>query len=384
MNQHLRLFDKENLTNLNWKEIENGTFAQRYHTPFLQKGTQTFIANVQTELMLLQVDSLLLPLTVNQKEYENSYVVSPYTHYVTYAKKELAALKKYWLSLLLHPLLSGLDYYLRACQINRVVIVNNWLVSTNLHPAFTTQQVECITSFLTKRFPDHAILFRSVNEFSPAGQVNIFLENHYIPIPSRQVYFYDPAQESTLNSKTRWLLKRDKKLFEQSGYQVVEAAKIPEQALPRLIELYNLLYLKKYSIYNPQFQLSFLTHAIEQKFLHVYALQKDKQIDGVIGYFIQDQTMTTPFFGYDIHLRQQIGLYRMLSSLLVQKAHEHQLLLHQSSGAASFKRCRGACAALEYTMAYVDHLPKFRRQAWHGLSSILQKLAVPIIQKYKL
>ncbi|RAL26223.1 GNAT family N-acetyltransferase [Thermoflavimicrobium daqui] len=384
MNQNLYLFDKDSLSKLNWNEIEQGTFLQNYFTPFMQKGTKTFINNVQTELQLLQVGSLVLPITINQKEYENSYVVSPYTHYISYAKEELRNLKKYWLSLLLQPPLSGLDYYLRACHFNQVVIVNNWLVSTNLYPTLTTQQVESITSFLTTKFPNHAILFRSVNEHYPNGQVEIFLNHHYLAIPSRQVYFYDPAQQSNLNSKTRWLLNRDKKLLEQSDYRVIEATEIPEKNLPRLIELYNLLYLKKYSLYNPQFQLSYLIHAIQEKFLHVYALQKNEQIDGMIGFFIQNQSMTTPFFGYDIHLSQKLGLYRMLSSLLVQKAHEHQLLLHQSSGAASFKRCRGAYPALEYTMAYVEHLPKFQQQAWRGLSRILQKLAVPLLRKYKL
>jgi hypothetical protein len=380
----LQLYDQHNLAELDWETVEDGSFARKYHMPFLLNGTKFYISNVDTQLMLLQVDSLLLPVTVNHKEYENSYVVSPFTHYISYAKKELEALNKKWLSLPLQPVLTGLGYYLRACKINRVVIVNNWLVSTNLYPNLSEEQIEAITSFLVERFPDHAILFRSVNDFYPSGLVDCFLQQNYLPIPSRQVYFFDPRQETLLNSKTRWILKRDRKLLFKSGYRWVNGKRLSEEALQRLVELYELLYLDKYSIHNPQFQLSFLIHAMKQGFLHIYALEKEEEIDGVVGFFIQNGVMTTPFFGYDIHKPQKIGLYRMLSSLLVEKARERQLVLHESSGAASFKRGRGAFGSLEYTMAYVQHLPRSRRQAWQGLSRILQKIAVPILKKYKL
>ncbi len=380
----LQLYDRSSLKELDWEMVDDGGFARGYHSPILLNGTKSYIANVDTQVMLLQVDSLLLPVTVNEEEYGNSYVVSPYTHYVTYAKKELDALNKKGLSLLLQPVLSGLGYYLRACQVNRVVMVNNWLVSTNLYPNLTVDQIEAITSFLVERFPDHAILFRSVNDYEPVGLVDRFLQQGYLAVPSRQVYFFDPKRASSLNSKTRWILKRDRTLLFQSGYRCLEGREVPEQVLPRLVELYELLYLEKYSIHNPQFQLSFLTHAMNEGFLHVYALQKEDRIDGVIGFFIQNGVMTTPFFGYDIHQPQKIGLYRMLSSLLLEKARERELLMHQSSGAASFKRCRGAFGSLEYTMAFVDHLPRSRQRAWQGLSAILQKMAVPILKKYKL
>jgi hypothetical protein len=65
----------------------------------------------------------------------------------------------------------------------------------------------------------------------------------YIPVPSRQVYFYHPAEEHRLNSKTRWILKRDDQFLDRSGYQVTD--QLSEEDLPRLVELYNMLYLHK-------------------------------------------------------------------------------------------------------------------------------------------
>lgn len=94
--------------------------------------------------------------------------------------------------------------------------------------------------------------------------------------------------------------------------------------------------------------------------------------------------MTTPLFGYDTSLPQQLGLYRMLSARLIEIACERRVLLHESSGAAQFKRNRGAEAEIEYTAVQVGHLPLRRRLPWTALADLLTKIGVPLLRKYKL
>ncbi|WP_374016341.1 hypothetical protein ABU162_18735 [Paenibacillus thiaminolyticus] len=73
--------------------------------------------------------------------------------------------------------------------------------------------------------------------------------------------------------------------------------------------------------------------------------------------FCRDGVMTTMLFGYDTALPQELGLYRMLSAALLELARENGDLLHESSGAAQFKRNRGARADIGYSAVFCDHLP---------------------------
>ena len=93
--------------------------------------------------------------------------------------------------------------------------------------------------------------------------------------------------------------------------------------------------------------------------------------------------MTTPVFGYDTAVPQEIGLYRMLSAVLLRQSAEEGCLLHESAGAAQFKRNRGATAEIEYSAVYDRHLPFYRRMGWAMLSPLLNRVGVPIMKKHK-
>ena len=67
--------------------------------------------------------------------------------------------------------------------------------------------------------------------------------------------------------------------------------------------------------------------------------------------------MTTPLIGYDRSLPAETGLYRLISYHLTEEAAARGLILHQSSGAAAFKRHRGSVAGMEYSFVYDRHLP---------------------------
>ncbi|HEY9599812.1 MAG TPA: GNAT family N-acetyltransferase, partial [Cyanophyceae cyanobacterium] len=81
---------------------------------------------------------------------------------------------------------------------------------------------------------------------------------------------------------------------------------------------------------------------------------------------------------------QEIGLYRMLSAQLTLEATKRGFILHQSSGAASFKRFRGFVGTIEYSAVFYQHLPFWRQLVWRLLGLLVNKIAVPLMQKYKL
>ncbi|SHE80766.1 Acetyltransferase (GNAT) domain-containing protein [Seinonella peptonophila] len=380
-----RLYTKDNWEQLHPSSSTEKQVAYRYLSPFVLGDVSSFISNINTEIQVIELENHLLPVTINQREYQNAYSCSPITQYITCAKEELWELRDPYLEKTLSTLLSTLRYLLKLGQLNRVVIVNNWLLSTNLYPPISQEQINWITSYLIKQFPKHAILFRSITAYHPIGLHASLLQAGYQAVPSRQVYYYAPSQWNHLKSRQRNLLRRELRFYTQSAYQWrKDQKKWTEKELHRIIDLYQQLYIEKYSPNHPRLTTQWLQHAIQSGWLHVGVLEKAGQIDAAYGYFMQNKMMTTPLLGYQTSIPQKEGLYRILSRLLVKEASANSLLQHQSSGAAAFKRDRGAFAKIEYTMAYTKHLPFQQRKSWAFLQSLLEKIALPIITKRKL
>lgn len=360
---------------------------QQYWIPMMQEGATHYIDNIQTQLWAIAVDDLLLPITVNDAEYENSYVCSFYAHYITYAKDELVNLKFPLLEKILSPILTGFGYLFKWLKINKTVIVNNWMLSTNLYPELSKEQLFSITQHLKQAFPDHAIVFRSINEFKDHDIKTQLKLLDYQMIGSRQVYLFDshaPDLSSQRKQRMKQNLKRDFKLFETYGYEVVGKDKIEASDLPRIVELYNALYLQKYSDNNPHFNQNFFALTGDRHFLELIALRKAGRIDGIIGFYILNGVMTTPLLGYDTSLPQELGLYRMLTACLMQAGIDKGLIINQSSGAASFKRNRGFSGWIEYSAVFHQHLAVYRRFGWWLLGLIVDFVAIPLIRQFKL
>src|SRR5579859_1348070 len=312
----IALFTANTIERLPWPDTVDGAYARSYLLPLIQNGPSHFIDNVQATCMALMIDGqIVLPLSLNEQEYENSYVCSPYSHYVTYAREELVLIKQLWLRYALSLLIDGFGLLCKTCHINRAVHVNNWLLSTNLYPDLTAEQIEPMLAFLRVRFPRHTLIFRSLNNYTNETLVNALRRAGCKLVPSRQVYFVRPANSAYANAKARWLVKRDFALLERQGYAIVTADELKDEDVPRLVALYNALYLEKYSRNNPMFNEHFMRLALSQKTLQLVALKKNERIDAVLGYFCRNGVMTTPVFGYDTTLPKEVGLYRMLSAV---------------------------------------------------------------------
>ncbi|MBB6214316.1 hypothetical protein HNQ80_000385 [Anaerosolibacter carboniphilus] len=377
MDLKVELFDESNIDQIKWPRGYDGEYARNYLIPLIKEGTDRYINNIKTKLMILSIDNILLPITINESEYDNSYVCSPYTHYVSYSIEELKELKEPKLESGFRFVLNILGSLLKAGKVNKTIHVNNWLVSTNLYATMTKEQVQEVTGFLSRRFPGYTIVFRSLNQFTNSSIFDSFGDLGFEMIASRRAYIFDPHKE--LNSKARHILKKDRKVLEDSDYVWVDAGGISSDDIDRLLSLYNQLYLDKYSYLNPQFSREFIKLALNSKILELFALKDSEEIKGTIGFFHRNGVMTTPFFGYDLKVSKEAGLYRILSLKLMEEARSRNLILHQSSGAGEFKKCRGGVPVVEYSAVYIKQLPLFRKAVWKMLSIITNKIAMPII-----
>ncbi|ULO05573.1 GNAT family N-acetyltransferase [Paenibacillus sp. 19GGS1-52] len=374
------LYDQSNIGTLEWPDTEYGQYACKYILPLLEHRAEHFIRNVRTRIEVVTVDGIPIPITINEQEYENTYVCSPYTHYVSYAREELSLLNNRLLEKGLTALLSGIGFLLRGAHFNRVVQVNNWLLSTNLYPDVSAEQLIAILDFLRQRFPGYALLFRSLNRETSGAAVTALSSYGCKLVPSRQIYLLQQPSPS----KAKWLLKRDRALLDKQGYQIVGPGEIGAEDISRIVDLYELLYIHKYSKHNPMFTEAFIKLALDTGTLTLYGLRKDGRLDAAMGFFCRAGLMTAPLFGYDTTLPQSTGLYRMLSAVLIGLAEQNGHILHESSGVGQFKRNRGAVAAIEVSAVYDRYLPLRTRFSWSVLEKVLNRIGIPIIQKLKL
>lgn len=372
------IYTHHNLAKLAWPQTEFGDYARRYLTPMVTNGPQAYIANAQTELQVLSVDDIVLPVTPTTYHPQNSYVCSPYTHYVTYGQQEFAVLKNRPFELLLKLLFIPLAAYLRRTEFDKAVLVNNWLLSTNLYPGLTAIQIRSALKHLIAAFPDRAVIFRSVDVRQTALLATL-RELGCEMVFSRNVYYQDPRSLSVQRAKQ---FRFDLKHFRRSPYQIVTGEEFADSDIPRIVQLYNALYLDKYSRYNPQFTPEFIRLALRQQLLTIRAFTLDGRIDAVMGYFTRQGLATPPLFGYDTSLPKTTGLYRLLSMLMSLEGLQHNLTVHFSAGVGRFKHLRGCLPSIEYNAVYHAHLPANRRRPWQLLRLLMDKTAIPIIQKY--
>lgn len=377
--EEIVLYDKHQLEACPWPQTPDGQYAQKFLTPLIQRGVSKYIENVQTDMRVLVMDGLVLPITINEAEYENSYVCSPYSYFISYAKESIDFLSQAWLYHLMNTLLAGAGKVLRQLHVNKVIVVNNWLYSTNLYPQTQPYQVMRIAQFLEQVFPDHAIVFRCVDRYTNPICFQTLQQMGFEFIAARQIFFLDPHDHSLLESR---IFKSDMKLLKNSGYEIIDGEQLTESEIPRVLELYRELYIQKYSTLNPKFNENFMRLVLEQKLLQFKALKKNGRIDGVVGYMQRNGKMYCPFFGYDSQVPKEVALYRLLSTLLMLEAYNHCLFFHQSSGASMFKKIRKAQSCIEYLAVSYKHLNITRHLPWKLLKNLYNSLGTIYMKRY--
>lgn len=344
--------------------------------------SQNYVKNIKTKFYAAQINpSTLLPLTVNEREFDNAYICSPFTRYTTYAMQELSLLKNKALKNLLVVPIKGLRRLLKIARINRVVCVNNWLLSTNLYSKDINGSIEKITSGLTEQFPKHTVMFPSLNRHTNSPLMDQLVKHGYQMIPTRTVYMFDKGLKDYIN---RRITQTDFDLLETTQYRIIGHHEITKTDYERIVELYNMVYISKYSNCNPQYTPEFITMCHMNEILNFQGLRnKQGVLVGIIASSQRDGVMTTPLIGYDTHLPQKDGIYRTLTALSLREAHDKKLIFNMGAGVAKFKKWRGGVEFTEYCAIYAKHLPFYRRQVWNQLHYLMTYIGIPLVKKYQ-
>jgi hypothetical protein len=377
--QNTQLFFKENYNELQWGTDKHSSYLKGYFEPLILNGFPEYITNISATPFIIKCGDLLLP-GVLPGDLKDCYVSSPYSQYITYAQAELREIDSASVRLVLKLFLKALGVIAKLCDINKVVYVNNWLLSTNLYPDIKTETLREIKEALESRYPDRVIIFRSLNEKCNEPLMRDLYGLGASRTLSRQVYISDPFKKDYLERKD---FHKDKKFLVKTKFEVKKTG-FNELDINQIKLLYDKLYIDKYFDLNPQFTYKFFENAVKNNLFNFQLLTSENKPKAVLGYFSRNYQMTTPIFGFETDAPAKEGLYRLISAILMQESEKHSLMLNQSSGASHFKSQRGASPYIEYNYYFVSHVGIKQKTIWRILSAMLNSIGIYTLKKMKL
>ncbi len=340
------------------------------------------ISNLTTAFAGIRSGDHFLPVTCNDGGKTTNYLCCPSAAYLDYAIDELRHFQaRPYLKAILQGLVECSRPLMAVSGLDRQVQPNNWLVATNLFPDLTQADIVRATKELSERYPDHAIIWRSVNDRSMADLKARFVAAGYRAFPSRQIYLFDARTRQPPRHRDE---RRDMKLLGRDDYVWTQGPwATPDYE--RMAWLYQKLYLDKYTWLNPVYTAAFVERSAASGFVDLHGLRtREGRLDGIIGFIDQGDAMAAPIVGYDTALPVDTGLYRRLMAMALKRARERRMLYNMSAGASAFKRNRGGEVTLEYMMVYNNHLPFPRRLAAGLIRCILIAVGVPLLRRFEL
>jgi hypothetical protein len=348
------------------REIDAGEIARcdgpaDYLRALLTDGPTTYIENASITLRALEVDGRVVPLAIVEPGRALTYVCSPHSHYVGYTLFERTRRASALARCGYRAFFGVYGALLRACRIDRVVYIDNWLLATNPLTPLTAEQISRVTAFVRERYPRHAIVQRNVVPALDAQRFADLGAAGYRMVKSRRVYLFDPRET------TSWWhndVRKDRRLLRRTLYHVTQAAATDRLDIGRLARFYRDVYLDRHCVLNPHYTERFFALLLRERFFTTWVWQRDGRCDAFGAIFASGTHYTGMMVGYDLSRPQHEGLYRQVMMNNMIEARRAGRLINLSGGAREFKQLRGAVEHIEYDAVYDRHLPGWRRLGW--------------------
>lgn len=337
------------------------------------------IAGLSTRMEVREVAGLHMPVSVNERRVRgNCYLVSPTTALIDYALEETRNFATHpALRAVTRGLIRAAAPLVRASGLDAQAQANNWLFSTCPVPPMDRAAVAALRDAL--RAPGRAVVIRSLNDAADGATMAALRAEGFRLLPARQVWLFDGLSAPTRDER------QDARLLARTPHSVIGAAEIAKVDYDRMAELYEALYIRKYTPLNPRYTPRAIRDLHRSGILRLTGLRgEDGQLVAFGGQFVAGGVLTQPLLGYDTGRPQREGLYRMITALAMAEARARGLTFNMSAGAAGFKRLRGARPAIEYTAVFAADLPAPRRAALHVIEGLLAGVGVPLLRRFQL
>lgn len=344
---------------------------------------EELIKDLNTEVILYEIENQKVITTVTNKITKNNYVVSIYNFVIDYSKEELIKIKNPILKFVSFCLIKIFEFILKLSNIDKIQILNNYMLSTNFFSEkFNEINLLNLKEKAINKYKDHTLIIRSINEKLNKQLITKLTEDGWEKIVSRQVYIYDNLKIASEKNN----FKVDKKLLKDGKYEFIEINSKNEELFEISEELYNKLYIQKYSECNIKFTKKYLENLVKNDLMKLFLLKdiSNNKFVGVVGLIGEDKIITAPIVGYETSYEKKEALYRRLIIFILEYSKERNLVLNLSSGASQFKKIRGAEATIEYMFVYTKHLPLYRRIIWKLLSFISIRFYKEILKRLEL
>jgi hypothetical protein len=300
-----------------------------------------WMRNACADLQWLGMPPQAVTVSHPQRTANTSYLTSLRSGWFDYAAEELQ--DKWWAAWLVRRLGTC------ACWLglDRMILVGNWPVSTNVWDATACADIPTLCASVMSEHPNYFVGVRNLQTDKHADLMTQLRRLGFVALPARVVYEFDLRQGLTRKHSH---LTRDHTARKRSGLRTVVMENISREAARRMAALYTRIYLEKHSRLNAQYTADFFEDMLNQQVMRAVALtHSNGDIMAFAMLYQVGDTLTVPALGYATDAEID-GLYRLLFSAIHEYTQTHALLLNYSSGAGDFKRKRGGMPHLEYTM----------------------------------
>ena len=360
------------------KTDQNPPLGSDFASKMILGDFSKIATNFKTTSLAIKVGSHTIVGTLNNEEYHNSPLCSPFNLFCLYPQQKLKSMEIVWLRRFLYLCTSLFQMWFRHAKFNQVIQVNNKPCDAITHPQLTQEEVAQCVKKLTERFPQHAVVFPRLDELTSPILFESLESNNFYMIPTRMVNIFRPDADYRKKSHS----KRDRSLLKKSSYELVEHDEITKQDLERIHELYQMLFIDKHSEENPNLTPKFFNESHPFQWYTFFALRNTEgTIDAFFSYEVEENVMACGPLGYDTSKPQELGLYRMLFAHSLEIAHANHFIFNFGGGNDKFKVNRGSKREVGFTAVYAKHLPLYRRLPWWFLATAGKKVTVKILKR---
>jgi hypothetical protein len=340
------------------------TSSGGYLRALVECGPQKMAENAIAESFAVAVNDTVLPLLVVEPCAVHCDQSSVIAHHVHYSRDEVLLRTPRELRWLVRLAYAPYQAFLHWGKVNRVIYLNNWLFSTNPCPELSSDELAAVTAFIQREYPEHALVFRSIQPKLFPEQEKAFIDGGYKLLKSRDVFAWAVDDHSCLERKN---FRRDSRLLETSSCEIREVSRLDFKQAARLRHLYSGLYLVKHNELNANLTEAFFEQTCNTGALTYRLLINDGVIAGFYCYTVVRDVLIAIVLGYDLAAPRKAGLYRQIVISIIREARQQGLSLSLSAGAGEFKFSRGGKKVVEYEAARFRHLPLRQRLAWRVL-----------------
>lgn len=369
----LKLYRRGDIVPSSWSTRPGGTYLEG----ILRLQPRGVVSNACCEFAVLEHGEQLIPLTFNvARSRNNCHLSSLDVHFIDAAAELLAKVK-------LHAMVRGalgmlLRLVRRTSSLDDSVLVNNWLLATNLYDSISLETMQTVASFLEESFPRRAIVFCGLNECHHREILENARGKGFALYASRQILVLN---RKLFRSKRQY--RRDLKWWTKQKELSWTRLKGPidQPSIDRIQSLYRHLYCG-HSPFNPHYTDAFIALACADSFWTTWLLRGSTAEILASSCTIElGGVLTNPYNGYDKSRPVEDGLYSAIRLNTIHEADGRNLELNMSSASLVHKQLRGGEPFLEFFVARTRNLPWQKRAFWSFFELIATYLYKPMIRR---